>query len=77
MGKTSWLARNTEGNALCRREHYRFGQGRLLLSMMFFLFVWVNTLGEDAMKKPFIALLLLFLGNRAAIWTILEEYIQK
>ena len=41
---------------LCRCVGYRLGQDRLLLLMVFFVLVWVNTLGEDALEKPYIAI---------------------
>ncbi len=42
--------------SLCRRAGYRLGQDRLLLFMVYFVLVWINTLGEDALEKPFIAI---------------------
>jgi len=41
---------------LCRRVGYRLGQDRLFLLMVFFVLVWVNSLGEDAFEKPYLTI---------------------
>jgi len=41
---------------LCRRVGYRLGRDRLLLFMVFFVLVWVSSLGEDAFEKPYNAI---------------------
>jgi O-Antigen ligase len=41
---------------LCRQAGYRLGQDRLFLLMVYFVLVWVFSLGEDALEKPFITI---------------------
>ncbi len=41
---------------LCRRVGYREGCERLLVFMVYFVLVWVFSLGGDAFEKPFVAI---------------------
>lgn len=41
---------------LCLSARYVIGQDRLLILMVFFVFVWVFSLGEDAFEKPYVAI---------------------
>lgn len=38
---------------LCRRKGYLIGQDRLFLLMVFFVLIWIYSIGEDAFEKPF------------------------
>ena len=52
---------------LCRRAGYRLTQDRLILFMVYFVLVWVNTLGEDALEKPYITIPYYFFGESFCI----------
>ena len=55
---------------LCRRAGYRLGQDRLLLLMVYFVLIWVNSLGEDAFEKPYVTIPYYF------FWGIVLHYAQ-
>jgi O-antigen ligase len=38
---------------MCQRLHWREGQNRLLILMVYCVVIWVAALGEDAFEKPF------------------------
>ncbi|MFQ5785439.1 MAG: O-antigen ligase family protein [Alphaproteobacteria bacterium] len=38
------------------RAHWREGQNRLLILMVFFILIWVYAMGEDALEKPYFAI---------------------
>ena len=38
---------------LCRLKNYKVGQDRLFILMVYFVLIWINSLGEDAFEKPF------------------------
>jgi len=44
-----WLASYN----LCRKKGYDLGRDRLFMFMVFFVLIWVNSIGEDAFEKPF------------------------
>lgn len=41
---------------LCRRKDYLIGQDRLFLLMVYFVLIWINSVGEDAFEKPFLTI---------------------
>ena len=53
---------------LCRRVGYRLGWDRLLLFMVYFVLVWINTVGEVTLEKPIIAIPYYF------FWGIVVHY---
>ena len=53
---------------LCRRAGLREGQDRLLLLMVYFVLIWVASLGEDAFEKPF------FTNPYYFFWGIVVHY---
>lgn len=55
---------------LCRRVGHRLGQNRLLLLMVYFVLIWVLSLGEDAFEKPYVTIPYYF------FWGIVLRYYQ-
>jgi hypothetical protein len=41
---------------LCRQMDFRLGQDRLFLLMVYFVLIWVFSLGEDAFEKPYLTI---------------------
>lgn len=54
--------------ALCRQKNYQVGQERLILLMVYFILVWVLSLGEDGFERPFLAIPYYF------FWGIFLQY---
>lgn len=55
---------------LCGRAGHKLGQNRLLFLMVYFVLVWVFSLGEDAFEKPYITIPYYF------FWGIILRYHQ-
>ena len=41
---------------LCRYAGYRLGQDRLFMFMVYFVLIWIFSIGEDAFEKPFLTI---------------------
>jgi len=53
---------------LCRRKDYLIGQDRLFLLMVYFVLVWIYSIGEDAFEKPYFAITYYF------FWGVFLQY---